>query len=144
MSAPKSATGSGSAPLPVESARSVRDRQQIGPVWMDFNRASANGICAISRPFFCQASVTLLRRIGSGMPLGDESGTGNENCGLLTERRKGCFGLRDEFAEPQLGPRRAERADHGCLAGRDVLAGRFSDQRRISFEVEEIVGDLKG
>ncbi len=38
----------------------------------------------------------------------------------------------------------AKHADHRGLAGGGVLAGLFADQRRIAFEIEQIVGDLEG
>ena len=47
-------------------------------------------------------------------------------------------------ASRAFAPAAAEHADHRRLAGLRVLAGRFADQRRIAFEIEQIVGDLEG
>ena len=60
-----------------------------------------------------------------------------------SERRERRFGLGHELLEPPFGAGDAEHADEGRLAGGGVLAGLFADQRRIAFDIEEIVGDLK-
>src|SRR5262249_40215882 len=39
--------------------------------------------------------------------------------------------------------RRSENADDGCLAGLGVLAGLLADERRIAFDIEQIVRDLE-
>src|SRR5262249_59240041 len=46
---------------------------------------------------------------------------------------------------PQARPRsrRSENADYGCLAGLVVLAGLLADERRIAFDIEQIVRDLE-
>src|SRR5208282_663868 len=79
----------------------------------------------------------------SCMPLGNESRAFDKDRGTGPKRRERLFGLGDELPKPHPCPHPAEYTDHGRLASHGILAGRFTYQRGVAFEIEKIVGDLE-
>ena len=72
-----------------------------------------------------------------------EAGGFDQDGGALPEGSERGGGLGDQRTQALARAIDAEDANHGGLAGVGILAGLLADQRRIAFDIEEVVGDLE-
>ena len=77
------------------------------------------------------------------MPVGDKSCTLDEDRSRGAERLERKFSLADKLSQSRFCRRHAQHAHHRRFARHGVLAGRFADQSRIAFDVEQVIGDLE-
>src|SRR3954469_24890231 len=82
--------------------------------------------------------------VPSVLAFGDEPRGGAQHVTLRAEYRERGIGARQQVAHALPGALDAELGDESGLAERRVLAGRFSQCRRVALDVEQIVGDLEG
>src|SRR3569623_3137943 len=86
--------------------------------------------------FFCAMPSLVL-------PLGDEARRCPQNIALRAEWRKRCVRLLQKILQAALGAGDAKLGDEGGLAERCGLSGRFAECCCVTFDVEQIVGDLE-
>src|SRR5262249_36087630 len=75
-------------------------------------------------------------------PLGDKMRALDQHRRGGPEWRERALGFVNQFCQPFFGAGKAEHAGKCCFPRGAVLAGRFADQSRIAFAVQQIIGDL--
>ena len=78
------------------------------------------------------------------MSVCDEIRTLDKNRSGRSERGKRLFGGGDKLSELGFCARGSKHADHSCFARPRVLAGLLADKRRVTFKIEQIIGNLEG
>src|ERR1700722_15108579 len=78
------------------------------------------------------------------LAFGDKSCGRAQHLALGAEDRERGIGARQQIAPALFGSIDPELGDEGGLAQGGILAGLLSKRRRVAFDIEQVVGDLKG
>src|SRR5258707_4464580 len=90
------------------------------------------------------SSISCLGVGTSALAFGNEARRRPQHVALGAEYRQCGIGACQQVADALLGTVDPELGDEGGLAEGGVLAGLFAEGCGIAFDVEQVVGDLKG